>query len=140
MAFALPLAMMCVSRPSAFRPLALGALVLLAIPWQTFAEMPFFYTRLPKPPAVDVRPMMREISGGDRLAEDEWGLWESLSVRDRRTPLQRLETKVPTWLGLVALAIAALGLSRSGGDRDAEDQDPSAPARSREIFRSITRA
>ena len=135
MAFALPLAFMFVARRSAWRPLAFVALFLLAVPWQTFAEMPFVYSRLPRPPHVDVRPAMRELAGGERLAEDEWGLWETLSVRDRRTPAQRFETKLPTWLGLIALTIAAFGLAASGGDQDV----PSARA-SRAILRPITRA
>ena len=135
MAFALPLAFMCVTKRGAWRPLAFAALLLLAIPWQTFAEMPFVYTRLPRPAYVDVRPAMRRLADGGRLAEDEWGLWETFSVRDRRTPAQRLETKLPTWLGLIALAIAAFGLAASDGD-----QDVSSARSSRAILRPITRA
>ncbi len=135
MAFALPLAFMCVVKRSAWRPLAIAALLLLAIPWQTFAEMPFVYGRLPVTPHADVRPAMRRIADGGRLAEDEWGLWETLSVRDRRTPAQRFETKVPTWLGLILLALAASGLAASGGDQDVQSARSS-----RAILRPITRA
>jgi len=134
MAFALPLAFMLVARRSAWRPLALAALLLLAIPWQSFAEMPFFYTRLPPLPRVDIRPAMSRIAEGDRLAEDEWGLWQSLPIRDRRTPLQRLETKLPTWLGLLALTIAAFGIAAGGAQNESSEE------RSRANLRSITRA
>lgn len=138
MALALPLAFMLVARRSAWRPLALAALLLLAVPWQSFAEMPFFYMRLPPLPHVDVRPAMSRIADGGRLAEDEWGLWQSLPIRDRRTPLQRFETKLPTWLGLIALTVATFGLA-SGGAQN-ESQSESSEGRSRASFRSITRA
>jgi len=134
MALALPLAFMLVARRSAWRPLAFAALLLLAVPWQSFAEMPFFYMRLPPLPHVDVRPAMSRIADGGRLAEDEWGLWQSLPIRDRRTPLQRFETKVPTWLGLIALAVVTFGLA-SGGAQTESSEEPS-----RANFRSITRA
>jgi hypothetical protein len=134
MALALPLAFMLVARRSPWRPLALTALLLLAIPWQSFAEMPFFYSKLPPLPHFDVRPAMSQIADGGRLAEDEWGLWQSLPIRDRRTSLQRFETKLPTWLGLIALTVVTFGLA-SGGI-----QSESLEARSRANFRSITRA
>ncbi len=134
MAFALPLAFMLVARRSPWRTLAVAALLLLAVPWQSFAEMPFFNNRLPPVRKVDFTTPMRQLSDGGRLAEDEWGLWQTFSVRDRRTPAQRFETKLPTWLGLIALIVAAFGIAAGGGQSEPSER------RSRASLRSITRA
>jgi len=134
MAFALPLAFVLIAWGGAWRPLLVAALFCLAVPWQSFAEMPFFANRLPPRPYVDARIPMRAAADGTRLAEDEWGVWESLAVRDRRTPAQRLATKLPTWFGLLALAFAALAVG------SAPLQPESRARASRASLRATTRA
>jgi hypothetical protein len=134
MAFALPLAFMLVARRGPWRAFAITALLLLAIPWQSIWELPFFYTRLPARAHMDVRPVMRSISQGTRLAEDEWGLWETLAPRDRRSPAQRFATKLPTWAGLIALLVAAFGFAWSGNQSEPSERS------ARASLRSITRA
>ncbi|HMD01685.1 MAG TPA: glycosyltransferase family 87 protein [Candidatus Baltobacteraceae bacterium] len=135
MAFALPLAFTLFAKRTPWRPLLAVALFCLAIPWQSLAEMPLFNSLLPPHPHVDVQATLRPLNDGSRLAEDEWGAWQRLAVRDRRTPAQRLATKLPTWLGLLVLAGAALALARSG-DRYASSR--AEPAR--RDLRSMTRA
>lgn len=109
MAAALPLGCVLVARTTGVsRRVAIAATVCLAIPWQTLASEPTIAALFPATPSIDPVPLLARVSAGSRLASDAWDAWNAtIANRDHRTTLEVLLGKLPTWFGLVALAVLA---------------------------------
>jgi hypothetical protein len=104
MAIALPLAFLFV-RYGREKVLAFAAVALLAVPWESLYEI-FFYTHVVPPgnPAA----ALAHVADPGLLADRVWQVWiELIRTRDARTPQELLLFKLPTWLGLAALALVA---------------------------------
>ncbi len=86
----------------------IAAVVALAIPWQTLAEVPFVVAYLPAKPIVAAEPRLPAVRGRD-LAEVPYAAYIK-AFADRNDPRTRLEQvvwKLPTWFGLMLLLGAA---------------------------------
>jgi hypothetical protein len=112
MAFALPLALLLLGRVPRVRALAAVALLALAIPWETLAEIPGIGAAHAPPSKADVAAQLARVAGPNLPAETAWGVWVRSGVRDSRTTGERLALKIPIWLGLLVLAGATLQLTR----------------------------
>jgi hypothetical protein len=121
-AFALPFLCLLLARRPGTRALTLAALVLLAVPWQTVAEIPRAGHARSGAGLGRVQAELRRVASGSLPAESAWGVWVRSDVRDSRTTWERFECKVPTWLGLAFLVAAAslVARERHGFTRDAK--------------------
>jgi hypothetical protein len=100
-AFALPLLFLILAHPGRIARLALLALLLLAIPWETFFEAGV--GNQPAPRHGTVAAQLARVSAGDLPAEAPWGVWVRSGTRDARSATEQLACKLPTWLGLLLL-------------------------------------
>jgi len=105
MALALPLGFLFV-RYHREKTLAFVAIALLAVPWESLYEI-FFYTHVVA--SGNPAAALARVWNPAWLADRVWQVWiELIHTRDGRTPFQLLLFKLPTWLGLAALALVAL--------------------------------
>lgn len=104
MAIALPLAFLFV-RYGREKALAFVAVALLAVPWESLYEI-FFYTHVVA--SGNPAAALARFANPGLLADRVWQVWiELIPTRDGRTPLELFLFKLPTWLGLAALALVA---------------------------------
>jgi len=121
MAAALPLGFFLATHLRTRPGLRLGtiaAIAVLAIPWQSVAESPFFADRAGSRESV-VATSSSLVPRDDESAEipytafiDAYG-----PLLDRRTIAERIAWKVPTWVALVTLLAIAYRLSRPSFER-----------------------
>ncbi len=136
MAAALPLALMLVMRVRA-GTLAHGALLsavlALAIPWQTIAEVPGVL-RVPAAARVQAPTALPAMRPNESIERPYTAYIDAFAARnDPRTPAEQLAWKLPTWLALVTLAFVAAALAFGSSARYAV---PSATLRARYARRS----
>lgn len=131
MAFTLPLLLLLVARRPRLRALTIAALIALAIPWETLGEIPGIGPAHRPAHRIDVAAQLARVSSGTLPAEVAWGVWVRSGERDSRTALERVEFKVPTWLGLALLIVAAslVARERAGLASSATLGRPARPAR-----------
>jgi len=131
-AVALPLALVLVARLSGTaRRYAIAATICLAIPWQTIFSDPLIAELFPPRGYIDPGPLLAKVAGAGRLAEEPWDAWLATIVdRDRRTLLEILLGKIPTWFGLVACAALAAHLQPSRAESVARPDTGSESIRS----------
>lgn len=110
MAVALPLALLLLARAPGARALLVVAVVLLAIPWQTLAELPKIAALFPACAHADAAAALARVADGKLLAERAWGAWVSIG-HDDRTPLEQLMFKLPTWFALFVLLARCIRLA-----------------------------
>jgi hypothetical protein len=111
MAFALPLLFALVTKRR--RPiLALAALCLLAVPWQTIAELPGHGGGWQRARVVAAEREMARVSSGSLSASTAWGVWIRSGAIDSRTTAERFAWKLPTWFGLVLMLGEVLVVAR----------------------------
>jgi hypothetical protein len=111
MAFALPLLFALVTKRR--RPiLALAALCLLAVPWQTIAELPGHGGGWQHSRVVAAEHAMARVSSGSLSASTAWGVWIRSGAIDSRTTAERFAWKLPTWFGLVLMFGEVLVVAR----------------------------
>jgi hypothetical protein len=105
-AFALPLLFLIVARRGRIASAALFALLLLAVPWETFYEFGGpSHTAVRR---VDVASELRHVAAPGLPAEAVWAVWVRSGARDARTLQERLIWKLPTWFGLFLLSASTV--------------------------------
>jgi hypothetical protein len=128
MAFALPLGLLLFARRPGLRALTVAALFALAIPWETLGELSGIGPAHAAPRRADVAAQLARVSSGALPAEVAWGVWVRSGERDSRTLWERLEFKLPTWLGLsLVVAATALASREREGRGNAAGALPAAP-------------
>jgi hypothetical protein len=91
----------------------LVAIVALAVPWETIAELPIVWDRHPMSHAVGRRPVLQPAAPADSVEVSYGQYIDAFAERiDPRSIPEQLAWKLPTWLGLGF--VLCVGLSASG--------------------------
>jgi hypothetical protein len=115
MAAAVPLGLMLLGRlprrSASFAAVAI-AVALLAVPWETVAEMPVVADHLPAKTSSPA-PALPRARPDEPLEIAYTAFIDAFAQRaDSRTPAEQFACKLPTWLGLLALVAVAAPLGR----------------------------
>jgi hypothetical protein len=115
-ALALPFALILYARLPRRSLVSAGvlvAIVALAVPWETIAELPIVWDRHPMSHAVGRRPVLQPAAPADSVEVSYGQYIDAFAERiDPRSIPEQLAWKLPTWLGLGF--VLCVGLSASG--------------------------
>ena len=105
-AVALPLALLLVGRVERYRVLLATSIVLLATPVQTIGELAL-YQPIPQARLLAAEHQMDLVDDSDMPAAGVWAQWVAAGGHTTHGEDISLAEKIPTWLGLFALAFIA---------------------------------